>query len=402
MQYRKFGKLNWKVSALGFGAMRLPQLGSDMSSPVNEPEAIKMIRYAIDNGVNYVDTAYPYHMGNSERVVGKALQDGYRKKIRLATKLTPHLVKSAASLDRYLDGQLDRLQVDKIDYYLMHGLNNQAWQTIQDLGALKWAESRRAKGHIGYLGFSFHDSFEVFKKIIDSYDWTFCQIQYNYLDENNQAGRRGVEYAASKGLALVIMEPLRGGSLAKEPPPAVARVWEANNQRSRVEWALQWLWNQPEISVVLSGMSTMQQVKDNVVYAGRSGPNTLTADELAVFKKVKDAYQSMAPVPCTACRYCQPCPNGVDIPRIFELYNNSIIYDDPRLGAFAYAGGGPGPGGMKPEQRADNCKECHECEKVCPQQIKIPEELKKAHKALTSAGGPGGRRPGPPPGPEPV
>jgi predicted aldo/keto reductase-like oxidoreductase len=197
------------------------------------------------------------------------------------------------------------------------------------------------------------------------------------------------------------MEPLRGGSLAKEPPPAVAKVWDTAKKRSRVEWALQWLWNQPEISVVLSGMSAMQQVMDNVVYAGRSGPNTLTADDLAIFKKVKDAYQGLAPVPCTACRYCQPCPNGVDIPRIFELYNNSVIYDDPRLGAFAYAG--PGPGGLKPEQRADNCKECGECEKVCPQQIKIPEALKKAHKALTSAGGgPGGRPPGPPPGPEPV
>jgi uncharacterized protein len=401
MQYRKFGKLDWKVSALGFGAMRLPQFGSEMSSPVNESEAIKMIRYAIDNGVNYVDTAYPYHMGNSERVVGKALKDGYRQKIRLATKLTPHLVKSADSLDRYLDGQLERLQTNRIDYYLMHGLNTQGWQTIQDLGALKWAESRRAKGHLGYIGFSFHDKLDVFKKIVDAYDWTFCQIQYNYLDENYQAGRRGVEYAASKGLAIVVMEPLRGGALAKEPPPVVAKVWDSAKQRSRVEWALQWVWNQPEISVVLSGMSAMQQVIDNVAYAGHSGPNKLTAEELKIFGKVQDTYQTMAPVPCTACRYCQPCPNGVDIPTIFELYNNFTIYNDRRMGPFAYSG--LGPSALKPEQRADKCKECGECEKVCPQQIKIPEELKKAHKVLTEAGGgPGGRPPGPGGGLEPV
>jgi len=400
MQYRKFGKLDWKSSALGFGAMRLPQFGSDMASPVNEPEAIKMIRYAIDNGVNYVDTAYPYHMGNSEKVVGKALRDGYRQKVRLATKLTPHLVKSAESLDRYLDGQLERLQTNKIDYYLMHGLNAREWKKIQTLKALKWAEGRRAKGHLGYLGFSFHDEFEVFKKIVDAYDWTFCQIQYNYLDENNQAGRRGVEYAAKKGLTLVIMEPLRGGSLAKEPPPAVAKAWALDTKkRDRVEMALQWLWNQPEISVVLSGMSAMQQVIDNVEYAGRSGPNTFTAEDAALFKKIKEAYQGMAPIPCTACRYCQPCPNGVNIPRIFELYNNSVIYDDPRMGAFAYAA--PGPVAMKPQERADNCKECGDCEKVCPQHIKIPELLKKAHKSLISISMPNGC-PGQPPGPEPV
>ena len=400
MQYRKFGKLDWKVSALGFGAMRLPQLGNDMTSPVNEPEAIKMIRYAIDHGVNYVDTAYPYHMGNSERVVGMALKDGYREKTRLATKLTPHLVRSRDSLDRYLEGQLERLQTNKIDFYLMHGLNAEAWKTIQNLNALKWAERKVAEGKIGYIGFSFHDEFDVFKKIIDSYDnWTFCQIQYNYLDVNNQAGRRGVEYAASKELAIVIMEPLRGGQLTRTPPEPVTRIWEsAKTKKTLAEWGLQWLWNQPEISVVLSGMSTMEQVIQNVSYAERSGPNTLSQEELEIYRKVYEAYQKRAPIPCTGCRYCQPCPNGVEIPVVFQCYNDMFIYDDPRAGVFRYMG----PVGLKPDQRADNCLECGQCVEKCPQKINIPEKLKEAHKALTETGSHGRMPPGPPPGPEPI
>ena len=222
---------------------------------VDEPLAISMIRYAIDNGVNYVDTAFPYHMGNSERTVGKALQNGYRQKIRLATKLTPHLVNSSQELDNYLDGQMRRLQTSKIDYYLLHGLNTQAWAKMQDLGALPWAESKIAKGQIDYMGFSFHDDYEVFNKVVDGYDnWTFCQVQYNYLDVSNQAGRRGVEYAAGKDMAVVVMEPLRGGLLTKEPPETVAQVWQdALKKRSRVELALQWIWNQPEVSLLLSG-----------------------------------------------------------------------------------------------------------------------------------------------------
>jgi predicted aldo/keto reductase-like oxidoreductase len=394
LQYRKFGKLDWKVSALGFGTMRLPQTDNDMAH-VDEPEAIQMIRYAIDKGVNYLDTAYPYHMGNSERVVGKALRDGYRQKIRLATKLTPHMVRSAQDLDRYLDGQLERLQTDKIDFYLMHGLNAEAWKTIQEFDALRWAEGRVAKGQLGHLGFSFHDEYEVFKKIVDGYDnWTFCQVQYNYLDENNQAGRRGVEYAAGKGLAVVVMEPLRGGLLAKAPPRAVAKVWKgALKKRRRVEWALQWVWNQPEISVALSGMSTMAQVRQNVTYASRSHPNAFTADDLALFKRVRHAYQGLAPIPCTDCRYCQPCPNGVEISQIFKLYNEVFIYDDPRMGYFGYAS----PMGLKEEQRADKCQECGECVKVCPQHLQIPDLLKKAHEQLTPKGSFG-----PPPGPPPV
>jgi uncharacterized protein len=385
MKYRQFGKLDWKVSALGFGAMRLPSTGTEMSSPVNEPEAIRIMRYAIDHGVNYVDTAYMYHMGNSEKIIGRMLQDGYRAKIKLATKLPVNMLQKADDIDRILNEQLDRLQTPKIDFYLFHGLNKVGWQKVRDWNLISWAESKIAAGKIAYLGFSFHDDFAVFKEILDAYNgWTFCQIQYNYIDVNNQAGRKGVEYAAAKGLGIVVMEPLRGGMITKTPPDKVAKIWQsAAHQRTPAEWGLQWVWNQPEISLALSGMSNMQQVVENLATAEKSGPGTLTADELALFDRVRDAYKSLSPVPCTKCRYCSPCPNGVDIPGIFELYNEMTIYDAPQMGQFRYQG----PFGLKPEQRADKCVECGECVKICPQQINIPEELKVAHKKLTGKPG---------------
>jgi len=377
MQYRRFGKLDWQGSALGFGAMRLPKMGTDMMSPIDEPEAIKMIRYAIDNGVNYVDTAFPYSMGGSERVVGKALQDGYRQKVRLATKLSGMVLKSPDELDRYFDSQRTRLQTDKIDFYLLHGLNAKAWKQMKDWNVIQFVEKKISEGKIGYFGFSFHDSYDVFKEIVDYYDnWTLCQVQYNYLDENNQAGRKGVEYAAGKGLAVVVMEPLRGGQLVKIPP-AVAKEWqEAEKIRSRVEWALDWVWNQPEISVVLSGMSTMEQTVQNVTFAAKSGVGMLSTTDLNIFKKAVETFEGLSPVPCTACKYCQPCPNGVNIPGIFELYNDKMVtenYHPTMYYAFEWL----------PEERAENCIECGECLEKCPQQINIPEELKNAHTELT-------------------
>ena len=256
MKYRKFGKLDWKVSALGFGAMRLPTIAGNQSQ-IDEPQAIQMIRYAIDHGVNYLDTAYPYHNGNSERLVGKALKDGYREKIRLATKMPVRMVEKAEDFDRFFNEQLERLQVKNLDFYLFHGLRKDSWTHVRDLGIIPWAEKKMAQGYFHHLGFSFHDDFNAFKGIVDDYDnWTFCQLQYNFIDVNFQAGRRGVEYAAAKGMGVVVMEPLRGGRLAKTPPDAVTKIWEsAQNKRSNIEWAFQWVWNQPEISVALSGMS---------------------------------------------------------------------------------------------------------------------------------------------------
>jgi len=273
MNYLKFGKLDWEVSALGFGAMRLPILDGDRSK-IDEPEAIKMIRHAIDNGVNYVDTAYGYHNGNSERLVGKALKDGYRQKVALATKLPAWLVETHEDFDKYLDEQLGKLQQDRIDFYLLHGLSQTRWPKVRDLEVTEWAEEKIEEGKIGHIGFSFHDELPLIKEIIDHYDgWTFCQIQYNYMDTESGSrapGVEGLKYAAMNGLAVVIMEPIQGGRLAMTPPEGIPMIWdEAETKRSGAEWALQWVWNHPEVTCVLSGMSTMRHVEENLVSAGR-------------------------------------------------------------------------------------------------------------------------------------
>ncbi|KYH41035.1 MAG: aldo/keto reductase [Candidatus Bathyarchaeota archaeon B26-2] len=377
MKYRKFGRLDWEVSALGFGAMRLPVIGGDPSR-IDEPEAIRMIRYAVDHGVNYIDTAYPYHGGNSEIVVGKALRDGYREKVRVATKMPIGLVNSREDLDRIFDEQLKKLQTDHIDFYLLHGLNRERWAKTLDLNVLDWAEKVMAEGKIGYLGFSFHDEFEVFKEIIDGYDgWTFCQILYNYIDEDFQAGKRGLKYAASKGLAVVVMEPIAGGMLAVPPPPEIQAIWnESEIKRTPAEWALQWVWNHPEVSVALSGMSTMEQVVENIKSADRSGPNILTEKELELISRVREKYRQYGFIGCTGCRYCMPCPQGVSIPEIFALYNEYSRRrregDAQREIIKKYQETIP------PEKGAKICVKCGECEEKCPQQLPIRNLLARA------------------------
>jgi predicted aldo/keto reductase-like oxidoreductase len=330
--------------------------------------------------VNYLDTAYMYHMGNSELLVGKALEDGYREKVKVATKLPARDIQSAEDFDRIFNEQLQRLQTDRVDFYLMHGLDKDNWHKIRDLGVLRWAEGQAARGRIDHLAFSFHDEYKVFKEIVDAYDnWVFAQVQYNYMDVNEQAGRRGVEYAAGKGLAIVVMEPLRGGKLGKEPPESVAKILAAApRQLKAVEWAWRWIWNQPEISVALSGMSTMEQVVENIVLADSYGVGNLAAGELKIYDKIRKAYKRLSPIPCTGCRYCMPCPNKVEIPRIFQLYNDAVMYDDTRTSRMMYSG----PFAFESNQRADNCVECGECLEKCPQNIDIPEWLKKAHEVL--------------------
>lgn len=380
MKYRKFGKLDWKASALGFGCMRLPQVDQDMSH-LDEEESVRIIRYGIDNGINYLDTAAPYAMGNSEKVVGKALGDGYRQKVRLATKLTPFFVNSSDEFQRFFEGQLERLQTDKIDLYMLHGMNRKCWDMFKEWNAIEFIEGLMAKGLVDHIGFSFHDELPVFKEIVDYYDnWDFCQIQYNYMDIDRQAGLRGLKYAAEKGLAVVVMEPLRGGLLTKRPPEAVSRIWEsAPIKHGLAEWGLLWLWNQPEVSLVLSGMSSMQQVAENLAAAAVSGVGKLTEEEEAIVRKVRDAYRGLTPVPCTGCGYCMPCPNGVEIPTVFDVYNECVMYDDYRIGVMRYMGGIMG---IEENQRASSCVECGECMEKCPQQIPVPERLKDAHEKL--------------------
>jgi predicted aldo/keto reductase-like oxidoreductase len=376
MKYRKFGSLDWEVSALGFGAMRLPLVGKD-SSRVAEPEAIKMIRHAVDRGVNYVDTAYPYHEKVGEIVVGRALLDGYRQKVKLATKLPSWLVEKPDDFDRFLAEQLDKLQTDHIDFYLLHALNSTHWPKLRDLKVLDWAEKAITDGRIHHLGFSFHDEFEVFKNIVDAYDnWALCQVQYNFMDIAYQAGTRGLLYAADKGLAVVVMEPLRGGQLTHKVPKSVSELWKsAAVRRTPADWALQWIWNQAQVSVVLSGMTTMQQVVENLDSAERSDAGMLSEEELSLVEKVREEYRRLTPVPCTQCRYCLPCPNGVEIVDILNYYSDAVIYDNSGAPGFLYRN-------LPEEKQAHNCVECFECEEKCPQGIPISEYLKKAHELL--------------------
>jgi uncharacterized protein len=382
MQYRQFAGLDWRPSALGFGAMRLPVIDGDPAR-VNIPEATRMIRYAIDHGVNYLDTAYFYHSGNAEPAVGQALGDGYRHRIKLATKFPAREVTSRADFDQAFEKQLARLQTDKIDFYLLHGLHRPVWENLRDMGIIPWLEGKVAEGRLEHLGFSFHDDFDYFKTIVDAYDnWTFCQVHFNYMDVDYQAGRRGIEYAAGKGLGVIVMEPLRGGQLAQQPPPDVARVWAAAPvQRPPVEWALRFIWSYPEISLVLSGMSTMEQVVQNVAIAERAGNSRLDAGELALIDRARQAYQDLRPVPCTGCRYCMPCQSGVEIPTIFRIYNEMAMYGDTRMAKLRYKGMF---WGVRPEQNAANCVECGECSAACPQHIIIADWLKKVHQELVS------------------
>ena len=373
MKFRDFGKLGWKVSALGFGVMRLPIINGD-AGKINEPEAIEMIRHAIDCGVNYVDTAYPYHGGNSETVVGKALQNGYREKIRLATKMPTWLVNSQQDMDKYLDEQMDRLQADYIDFYLFHGLNKERWQKLEQLETFKWAEKKIDEGKIGYLGFSFHDEYDVLKKIIDGYGgWALCQIQYNYMDTEYQAGTKGLKYAASKGLAVVVMEPIAGGRLAIKPAKEIQTIWEkAEVKRTPAEWALQWVWNHPEVSVALSGMSTKEQVVENLRSANRSGPSILTKKELGLVKQVRQKYKELGFIGCTDCRYCLPCPQRVNIPQIISLYNEYYAKSRNERVRDKYLEC------ITQESQAGRCGRCGKCEELCPQQLPIRDILSRA------------------------
>jgi predicted aldo/keto reductase-like oxidoreductase len=354
-------------------------------SRIDEPQATRMLHYAINHGVNYVDTAYNYHHGNSERFLGRALQGGYRQKIRLATKQFPLEIHTAADFGRLLEEQLERLQTDHVDFYLLHGMNTIWWPRIRDLGVLDWAEGALADGRIGHLGFSFHDEFPVFREIVDAYDWTFCQIQHNYMDIEHQAGTEGLQYAATKGLAVVIMEPLLGGWLARAPQP-VQEFWDsAPTPRTPAAWGLQWLWNQPEVSVVLSGMSDMQQVEQNVASASASGIGTFTAEELDLVDRAREVYQELRPIPCTECSYCMPCPNGVDIPYNFMVYNDGAMHEreDPRRarGWYRFMVGGYKDDYHQKVQAAE-CIQCRECEAKCPQNIPISEWMSVVHQVL--------------------
>ena len=375
MEYRAFGPLGWRPSALGFGCMRFPRR-TDGSGEIDAAAATEMLRYAIDQGVNYLDTAHVYP--GSEQVMGEALAGGYREKVRLATKLPVWDVKTTADADRIFTEQLVRLQTGHIDFYLFHGLHEQRWARIKELGLLGWAERKVAEGLIGHIGFSFHASPRALKDIIDGYDgWTLCQVQYNYLDTTNQAGTEGLEYAHGKGLAIVIMEPLRGGLLATPPSDEIKALFEAGpvgQERTPADLALQWLWSRPEVSLVLSGMSTLEQVVENVASAERSKVGLLGPEELRLCERLAEAYRSRTAVPCTFCGYCRVCPEGLDLPRVFGIYNDACIRLPDRSRFERIAKIYPN---WPAEMRVERCTECGTCEEVCSQRMPVREYVKK-------------------------
>lgn len=374
MLYRCMPGEDRKLSILGFGCMRLPLTEG---GTIDEGLAEEMLYTAIDGGVNYVDTAWPYHNGESEPFVGKALEGEYRKKVYLATKLPLWEVESPEDMERILHEQLRRLRTDHIDYYLMHNFNEQRWHNIQSSGFEGFLEKARKEGTIGKIGFSFHDQLSLFKTILDAYPWDFCQIQYNYLDRNYQAGAEGLRYAASKKIGVIIMEPLRGGKIAENVPPSVQKLWDsAPVRRSPVEWALRWLWNIPEISLVLSGMSTPEHVRENLDIASRGIPGSLGKEELHLVDRAAEEYARRMIYPCTSCGYCLPCPQGVRIPECLNHYNSAFMFDDLERARFNNRVM------LNETNRASACIDCGACVPKCPQHIPIPQALRKVRELL--------------------
>jgi predicted aldo/keto reductase-like oxidoreductase len=369
MNYRVNPKNNDKLSILGFGCMRFAK---------DEKEVEKQIIYAIENGVNYFDTAYIYP--NSEAILGRVLANGYRDRVKIATKMPPYLIKKYEDLDKIFNTELERLQIDHIDYYFIHMLTDvNIWTRLVNIGILKWIEEKKQKGQIINIGFSYHGGKEEFIKLVDIYDWEFCMIQFNFLDENNQAGISGLKYASSKGLPIMVMEPLRGGKLVTNLPKEVYKVWEnAYVKRSPAEWAFRWIWNHPEVTVVLSGMNSQEMVDENIRVASLSEANSFNKNDFELFDKVRKILSEKIKVPCTGCSYCMPCPMGVDIPTCFSCYNDREIE-------------GKGSAFIKyimqtslksKTHNASLCSKCGKCETHCPQNIEIREELIKVSKSM--------------------
>ena len=374
MKYRKDKKGN-KLSILGYGCMRFTKRNGNTDIDKAEKEVME----AINNGVNYFDTAYVY--SGSEATLGEILKrNKCREKIYIATKLPHYLIKSKKSLEKHFNEQLRRLQTDYIDYYLMHMLTDvKTWERLKALGILKWLKEKVEKGQIRNVGFSYHGNTDTFIKLLDVYDWDFCQIQYNYLDEHSQAGRRGLEAASSKGLPVIIMEPLRGGRLVDLLPEKAKNIIKENSRkRTPAEWAFRWLWNQPEVTCVLSGMNSIEMVQENINVAKNVTEGEFTEDDFDLIEQVKNEIKINIKVGCTGCAYCMPCPKGVDIPGTFHAYN-MMYAENKKNGRREYL---MCTALRKNPASASQCIECGKCEKHCPQHIEIRKELKNARRVL--------------------
>jgi hypothetical protein len=374
MLYRTLGHTGIKVSALGFGCMRLPTLGAP--DRIDVPAATRLLRDSIDRGVTYVDTAWFYHAtkfgqpGQSEPLVGEALEGAWRDRVQLATKLPQQIITTREDMDKFLTLQLERLRTDHIDFYLVHGLDGGAWNRMRDLGVREFLDGARTRGLIRHAAFSFHGNARDFPRIVDEYDgWAFAQTQFNYMDTDFQAGYAGLKYAVKKGLGVVVMEPLKGGRLARNLPPEMQAVFDGRPEGwSAAEWALRYVWNEPGVSLLLSGMNDQAQLEENLRVADVAQPAALTAGQLSVFDAARVAMQARLKVDCSACRYCQPCPQGVEIPELLAALNAASLWEtkDPWLTGYTRIAGKPGA-----------CNECGQCEQMCPQGLPVRKLLKE-------------------------
>lgn len=365
MQYKDFH--GFKASLLGMGCMRLPL---DEKGEVDVEKSIATIRKGIDEGITYVDTAYVYHDGFSERVLGMALKDGYREKVLIADKMPLWVAESKEHMDRIFQKQLDRLGVDCIDIYLIHNVNSEEYSLIEEYDVINWMKQKKAEGKIKYLGFSFHDDLALFEKTLDLCDWDMCQIQYNYIDENYQAGIKGLTIAGERGIPVVIMEPLKGGRLAGKMPPQIEPMWNnMSEERSIVDWAFRWVADHPQVMTILSGMSSMDQMIDNIKIFNDIEPCTLKKSDRENLKQIADKFNSLFEYGCTACRYCMPCPQNIDIPATIGLYNHLSVYDNADTIFVEYSW-------MAPDT-AEKCVTCRKCESHCPQSLPISDIMKK-------------------------
>ena len=375
MKYRTMGKLGIHASAFGLGCMRFNGVASG-DSVIDEQKAVSLIRRAIDGGVTYIDTAYVYLDKTSEIVLGKALLDGYRDKVTIATKMPMEAVKDRASMEALLAEELRKLQTDHIDFYLMHGINKEKWEYFKSIGAPAFFEDMKREGKIRWKCFSFHGPYDEFEYILNDWDWDMCQIQYNFMDIHNQAGTKGLELAGSKGIPVVIMEGLLGGRLANAPDNVQALYDAFPVKRSAVEWAFRWLCNHPEVSVVLSGCNEAGQIDENLRIFDTVEPGIMSEEELKLMDDVREAYISRTKIGCTGCRYCMPCPNNVNIPGVFSAWNNWSLYNtDPKTDWMFNMIRNNNSG-------ADNCIGCGACEAACPQHLNIIENLRTAWKDL--------------------
>ncbi|MCL2461460.1 MAG: aldo/keto reductase [Defluviitaleaceae bacterium] len=380
MQYRPYGKTGWEVSALGMGCMRLPRLeAKDGVADVDKEKAFELIRYAAEHGVNYFDTAFGYHHRTSEEVLGEALDGGLRKNVKIATKQPSNVMKDKDNMRRNLENTLTKLRTDYIDVYLIHNVNAWSWPEFQRLGAWEEYNKFKEEGMIRAIGFSYHGALPVFAEALVAYDWDMCQIQQNFLDTEREATEEAVRLAGEKGCALVIMEPLRGGNLARAPKRVQAVYDDFPEKRAPAEWAFRHLLNYPQVSSILSGVTTLEQLKENIAVFSRPDncAGCMNDSEKALLARVKSAYESIEnAIPCTGCEYCMPCPSGVGIPNVFHLYNEGVMFEyaEQTRRSYMFA--------TNAKRDASNCTECRICEAKCPQGIKIADELKTAHAAL--------------------